>query len=450
MKTLRVLMTSLLLVVAGQGAAQTDISGTWSGDLAAGPGTTIEIHFDISRDGDGYSTTLTSPDQSAIQNLPATSTSFDGSRLVMVVDALSGRYEGTLQDGVFSGSWHQLDTAIPLDLAPFVERVLTEADKDMLRGSWVGDLTVQGVTLAIVFRFEDDASGEFVGFLDSPDQGATGIAVAGIEVDNGRVSFDIPQISGEYTATLAGENLQGTFTQFGMPMPLNVARGQYVSRGLELSPEAFERLEGSWVGNVASPAGGNVPIVFRFEATDDGGVAAFLDSPEQGATGIPASEVAVENDQFSIVIPAAQASYTATLSADEMVGTWAQGNFSVAVTMSRGPYVPAATPLELSDQAYERLEGVWNGQWVEGEGARSSFTIRFETTGDGARVGYLDVEAQRIDGMRIAEATLDGDSLTFVIPTISTTVTTTLDGDAMQGNWQQGPTASAIMLVREP
>lgn len=443
MKTLRRLIALVSIAFAWPAFAQTDITGTWAGDLPISPDATLEIHFIVSQDGDGYSTVLTSPNPGGPQNLAVTSTSFDGTRLELDVAALSGRYEGTLTNGSFSGNWIQQDQEIPLALVPFVETVLSDADKDRLRGSWVGELSVEGITLAIVLRFEDNEAGEFVGFLDSPDQGANGIPVANIEFADDALSLDIPTISASYTASFSGENLLGSFSQLGQPVPLELGRGEYVERGIELSQAAIDRLAGSWVGQVQNPAGGTLAIVFRFEARDDGGLAAFLDSPDQGASGIPINEVTLEGDELALVIAAAQASYTATLSADAMTGSWAQGNSAQAVTMNRGEYTPAVAVLDVSDEAWAALAGVWSGEL----GPLEVF-FRFETTADGSRVGFLDVPAQGAEGLAVPELVLEGDTVTLRIPALGVTYTGTLSGSEIAGNWQQAQTSNPLNLSK--
>ena len=258
----------------------------------------------LTRAGDGYSAVLKSPTQGAIPETPASSVSFTDNRLVLAVDSLSGRYEGTFANGRFTGNWSQQGTAIPLELAPFVERVMADADKAALRGSWVGDLTVAqaNITLAIVLRFEDNDAGEFVGFLDSPDQGASGIPLANIAFADGQLSVAVPQAVADYKGTLSGDRIEGTFTQLGQGTPLVLTKGEYRPRGAELSQEAIDRLEGSWVGRVTNPAGGSLAIVFRFESNGPGNVVAFLDSPEQSTRNIPISEITLAGDQLSFVI----------------------------------------------------------------------------------------------------------------------------------------------------
>jgi len=451
MRKLRLLVAALSILSGMPVLAQTDISGTWSGMLQAGPGTTLEIHFVLTRAGDGYTAVLKSPTTGAIPETPASSVSFADNRLVLAVDSLSGRYEGTLANGKFTGNWNQQGTAIPLELAPFAERVMSAADKAALRGSWVGDLTVPqaNITLAIVLRFEENAAGEFVGFLDSPDQGASGIPLANIAFADGQLSVAVPQASAEYRGTLSGERIEGTFTQLGQGTPLALTKGEYRPRGTELSQEAIDRLKGSWVGRVTNAAGGSLAVVFRFESNGPGNIVAVLDSPEQGASGIPMSELTLEGDQLSFVIPGAQANFRGTLSAEAITGTWAQGNASQALTMARGEYVPTVAALDLPAEAWARLRGTWRGP-LAAPGGTLEVVLRFETTADGTSLGFMDVPTRGAAGLVIAAASLTGDALELSVPAGALVIAGTLSGTGFTGEWRQGGMNTPLSLTRQP
>lgn len=444
----RFLLALVLTAAAGASIAQPDISGTWAGTLAAGPSTTLEVHFAVTRAPDGgYSAVLSSPTPNAIPSTPATNTRFADNQLVITVDGLSGRYEGTYENGRFSGNWYQQGAALPLDLAPYAERELSAEAQDALRGSWVGELDVPeaNVTLAIVLRFETDAAGDFVGVLDSPDQGANNIPIETIEYDAGTVKLVIPQIFGEYTATLAGENMDGMFVQLGQNRPLDLKRGAYVARGQPMPAEAIERLEGSWVGRVTNAAGGALAIVFRFEASaDGGGLLAYLDSPEQGSRNIPMTEVMLDGARLSLVVPAAQASFTGTVSANEIAGTWAQGATTQPVTMTRGEYTPSVTVLDIPTEAFERLAGEWRGPMGPLE-----VVFRFERTAADEPVAFLDVPMQNVRGLTVAQATLEGDAVTIAVPAVGVTVTGTLAGSEIQAQWRQGQADNPLTLTRQ-
>lgn len=337
---------------------------------------------------------------------------------------------------------------------PDVESATSETAKAQLRGSWVGELSPDEATLAIVYHFKDDRYGELEGFFDSPDQGAIGLRIANIAVDDDTLSFDVPMIGARYSARLNAENMEGTFTQLNQAFPLNMTRGRYLQRLLELSQEAIDRLEGSWVGGVQDPVDGPITVVLRFEASAEGQVAAFLDSPDQGESDVPVSAATLEGETLSLEIPFAQVNFLATLSNNEMAGVWkwTQGNNTRTAIMVRGEYTPIAAAANLSDEAYERLAGTWSGTWVDGTGIRSSFIIRFEATRDGTRVAFFDIPAQGFTDFSISEVVLEGDGLTLNIPGVGesgATMTATLAGDQMEGLWHQSSMSTPVTLVRE-
>src|SRR5262249_4380099 len=152
---------------------------------------------------------------------------------------------------------------LPLELRPYTTPVLTQADKDRLRGSWVGKLTSPLGELAIVIRFENNAAGEFVALLDSPDQGANGIATTDLALADGTLSFRVPRIQGDYSGKLEGDKLAGTWSQVGQAMPLSLSKGTYAPKvtNLNLSREAMATLAGTWQGKL-----GPLTIVLRFES----------------------------------------------------------------------------------------------------------------------------------------------------------------------------------------
>jgi len=373
MKNHRILLVALIATLANVSSAQQDVSGTWSGSLAVGPDTSIEIHFVLNRQADGnYSAVVTSPDPDGIQDVPATSASFESNRLVLVVDELSGSYEGSWESGTFNGEWRQEGAAIPLNLIPYVKPVLSQAAKDALSGSWVGKLETPGGALTIVYRFEEDADGNFVGYLDSPDQGADGMAISDIELADGQLQFKVARVRGEYVATMTEGGMEGTWTQGPQPTPLTMSRGEYTPESLDLSQEAMESLAGSWVGTVESPAG-ELTIVLRFETNDDGDFEGFLDSPTQGASGIPITQIALAQGELVLTIPAVKGEYAARLSEPQMQGTWKQGPGEQPLTMSRGEYTPTVAGLDLSSEVMQQVSLMDSSR---SESPRSACSIR--------------------------------------------------------------------------
>lgn len=93
-------------------------------------------------------------------------------------------------------------------------------------GDWRGTLEVgPGASLPIVVHLRQDDAGAWSGTMDSPSQGAMGIPLDQIDVSQGRMTFKVPVISGEYAASWdeASSSWKGTWSQGGASLPLDLA-----------------------------------------------------------------------------------------------------------------------------------------------------------------------------------------------------------------------------------
>jgi fermentation-respiration switch protein FrsA (DUF1100 family) len=94
-------------------------------------------------------------------------------------------------------------------------------------GSWIGTLNAAGQELRLVFHVERDESGTLTGTMDSPDQGAFGMALSAVEAETtGSVRFEFALAGGEYTGRLrdGGAAIDGQWTQGGATFPLALER----------------------------------------------------------------------------------------------------------------------------------------------------------------------------------------------------------------------------------
>ena len=111
------------------------------------------------------------------------------------------------------------------------------ASAQTIEGSWTGKLNVMGTQLNLVFNITKTDGGKLTCTLDSPDQGAKGIP-AEITVSGGvKVKINIPAIMASYEGELADGQLKGTFSQGGMPFPLDLKPGK-VERNRPQTPKA--------------------------------------------------------------------------------------------------------------------------------------------------------------------------------------------------------------------
>lgn len=204
-------------------------------------------------------------------------------------------------------------------------------------GEWHGKISFQGVELRLVFHVTN-LNGEFQTTMDSPDQGATGIATDKTIFENGKLTIEASALGMQYTAVLdeKGEMLKGTFNQQGVSLPLDMTKGAE-----EKSPTnpkgvgAAEKVLGDWNGVLEIPG---MPLLIVFHIQDeDGNLKSTMDSPDQGANGIPMNETTYEDGQLKIVANALGAEYTAKLNeaGDSLVGVFKQNGMTWDLIMSR-------------------------------------------------------------------------------------------------------------------
>ena len=92
-----------------------------------------------------------------------------------------------------------------------------------LVGTWAGPLdTGGGGSLRIVFHIAEGADGSLDATMDSPDQGAYGIAAGPVTIDAPAVRIEVPVVSGHFEGTLLDEagRIDGTWHQGGASLPL--------------------------------------------------------------------------------------------------------------------------------------------------------------------------------------------------------------------------------------
>lgn len=324
----------LTLSMLGTGAvlAQGSVEGTWQGTLEVAPGNSITVLFDISQENGTWKAVLNSPDMGAIKNVPASAVSLEGSNLTIEVSALSGSYSGTLNNGTINGEWTQPGSTMAMNLAPYQAATLSDEAMATLMGQWLGKLVTPGLTFNMVFHFERNEAGEFVGFVQNADAGPQKQPMTDITLDGQDFLFRVGGGAAEYRGTLSGDTITGKLKQGPQEMELNVERGEYVAvtPTLSLTDADYEQLAGKWSGQL-----GPLTLVLRVERNDEGTIVAFIDSPTQGATDLLVTSASLTDGQLAVALTAPPASYGGALDGNTITGSWTQGGMSNPLTLTR-------------------------------------------------------------------------------------------------------------------
>ncbi len=105
---------------------------------------------------------------------------------------------------------------------------------------------------------------------------------------------------------------------------------------LVFNASSQEEIVGSWLGTLAVQ-GTELRIVFHIVEGEDGTLTATIDSPDQGAAGIPVSEVTYTERHLKLVSATVAGEYEGDLSEDgsQIVGEWRQGGVALPLTVAK-------------------------------------------------------------------------------------------------------------------
>jgi pimeloyl-ACP methyl ester carboxylesterase len=99
-------------------------------------------------------------------------------------------------------------------------------------------------------------------------------------------------------------------------------------------PLFAQDITGSWKGTLKFQ-GGQIPLIFNISGTGNGH-SATMDSPNQGAKGIPVTTVTFSGDNLVLAIPAANIEYRGTLTNNTVKGTYTQNGNVIPLDLVRG------------------------------------------------------------------------------------------------------------------
>lgn len=115
---------------------------------------------------------------------------------------------------------------------------------------------------------------------------------------------------------------------------------------------------GAWEGKL-SVQGTEIPLVFNVKMEGDA-YSSTMDSPSQGATGIPMDVTTFTNDTLTIKFNQASIKYVGTLAENKVTGTFYQGGMEMPLELNKTvKTLPGNTALPTSEEELERLAN-WN------------------------------------------------------------------------------------------
>jgi CubicO group peptidase (beta-lactamase class C family) len=175
----------------------------------------------------------------------------------------------------------------------------------------------------------------------------------------------------------------------------------------------------------------------------DGTLGGSLDSPDQGAAGIPCADFHLQGNALSFAVPAVHGSWQGTVGSDgaSLSGTWTQGT-PMPLTFTRDTFVAASKP--------SPVDGFWLGTLQpRGQSLRIQLTVKSDRAGQESC--GLDSLDQGAYGLACANVAWVGGDLSFDVPQVQGHWRGKLSGDGqtLSGTWTQGASLP-LTLQRQP
>jgi pimeloyl-ACP methyl ester carboxylesterase len=212
-----------------------------------------------------------------------------------------------------------------------------------IAGDWQGTLKIGPSELRLVLHIAKGENGAFKATLDSIDQGANGIPVSSISLKESQLDLTIEAVHGSYQGKVNSEGtvITGTWTQT-QPLPLEFRRTANPVK-TEHKPAKPSDIDGDWLGTLDVNAL-KLRIIFHIINTADG-LTATLDSPDQGANGLPVTSVIHTGFAIKMELKQIGGGFEGKLDKDlsTMEGIWTQGGGSLPLVLKR---VKGAAELE--------------------------------------------------------------------------------------------------------
>ena len=195
---------------------------------------------------------------------------------------------------------------------------------------WEGAITLPGTALGIMIDLEKREQ-VWHGSIDIPVQGLRGYALDDLTIEGNQARFSLPNIPGdpEFSGTIAptGTSISGTFNQSGQAFPFKLTqmektavKGATPSKGIP-----GEGVEGVWQGSIKVNAF-ELRLLFNIKRENDSWTGT-MDSLDQNASGIPISEVQVEENVVTLKLKSIGGAFQGEVNeaGSEINGEWKQG-----------------------------------------------------------------------------------------------------------------------------
>jgi hypothetical protein len=202
-------------------------------------------------------------------------------------------------------------------------------------------LKVGNMGLRLNLKIAEPVAGTFHAQMDSVDQGAMNMPVTSVTYQKPAIRFEMEAINGTFEGNLNDQDDQmaGTWTQLGKKYPLTFQRTKTNTQTAAAAEKdygqgASNQVQGHWKGAL-DVKNVTLHIVFHIALMPDGSYSATMDSPDQGAAGIPATAAEFTYPNVRLEWAAIDGVFTGKLENGRLSGSWGQGKMTFPLKLER-------------------------------------------------------------------------------------------------------------------
>src|SRR5487761_1690461 len=170
-----------------------------------------------------------------------------------------------------------------------------------------------------------------------------------------------------------------------------------------VSAQQKPTIAGNYVGSL-----GALHLKLHLTASADGTLQGTMDSPDQGAVGLPCADFHFDGKTLSFSVPVVHGTWSGTLANDGKMlsGTWNQGS-PMPLNFTRDTFVPSSKP--------SPVDGIWLGTLGAGKNSlRAQLTVKSDQAGH--EYCAFDSLDQGAMGLECAKVVFQGEDFSFDVP----------------------------------
>jgi len=195
-------------------------------------------------------------------------------------------------------------------------------------------------------------------------------------------------------------------------------------------------IAGDWQGTLAVGAG-VVRIVLHITKSPEGTLTATMDSPDQGAVGMPVDSITLDGSRLKFATGVVKGTYDGTVKNNGTItGNWVQPPNKTPLDFKK-----SNTPIKLvhPEAPPSDIDGTWEGPvTVPSLQKVQHLSFHIKNTGDGLTATFDDPELS-VKGYPAVAVMRKGSSIKIEVPQVGGEVAAKLNKDlsVMSGDWNQ-------------